>query len=73
MALNAPAPGTLIYRIDLQDSLLYIFESDFDQDTNFNLTDNVTNAELSLLVPAQHAALALIDKHTKKIVAKYGF
>jgi hypothetical protein len=73
MAPNSPPPGTLIYRIDLQDSLLYIFESEFDQDTSFKLTDNATGAELPQRLPAQHAALAVIDKHTKKVVAKYGF
>jgi hypothetical protein len=73
MAPNSPPPGTLIYRIDLQDSLLYVFESEFDHDTSFKLTDEATSAELSLRLPAQHAALAVIDKHTKKVVAKYGF
>ena len=35
--------------------------------------DSVTGAELKFHLPAQHAALALIDKKTKQIVAKYGF
>ncbi len=37
------------------------------------LRDPITAAELQLTLPAQRAALAIIDKHTKQIVAKYGF
>jgi hypothetical protein len=66
-------PGTLIYSIELQDAILYIFESEFSQDQDINLRDEVTGAELKFPLPAQHAALALIDKKTKKIAARYGF
>ncbi len=66
-------PGTLVYPIELQDAMLYVFESEFSQDQDINIRDEVTGAEIRLRLTAQHAALALIDKHTKQIVAKYGF
>lgn len=69
---SAP-PGTLIYPIELQDSVLYILESESDQTADMNLRDVMTGAELKFRLPAQHAALVLIDKKTKQIVAKYGF
>ncbi len=66
-------PGTLIYPTELQDAVLYVFESEFSEDQNINLRDEVTGVEVKFRLPAQHAVLALIDKHTKQIVAKYGF
>ncbi len=70
---NAAPLGTLIYPVELQDATLYICESESDRDVELSLRDSSTDADLKLLLPAQHAALALIDKHTKQIVAKYGF
>ena len=63
----------LIYPIELQDSVLYVMESQEDRDTDITLHDTTTGAELKLPLPAQRAALAIIDKRTKQIVAKYGF
>jgi hypothetical protein len=63
----------LFYPIDLQDSVLYILESEEDRDTDIALNDASTGAQLKVHLPAQRAALAVIDKHTKQIVAKYGF
>lgn len=65
--------GILVFPIELQDAVLYIVESESDQDTDMALRDPLTAAELKLRLPSQHAALALIDKHTKQIVAQYGF
>jgi hypothetical protein len=70
---NAAPKGTLIYPVELQDATLYICESESDSDADLSLHDAVSGADLKLRLPAQHAALALIDKHTKQIVAKYGF
>jgi hypothetical protein len=50
-----------------------VLESESNQDADLEIDDNPTNTDLKLRLPAQRAALALIDKHTKKIVAKYGF
>jgi hypothetical protein len=66
-------PGTLIYPTELQDAILYIFESEFSKDQDINFHDDVTGVEVKFHLPAQHAALALINKHTRQIVAKYGF
>jgi hypothetical protein len=71
-SLPAPA-GILIYALELRSSVLYILESESDQDTDINLKDTVTGTELKFRLPSQRAALAFIDKTTKQIVAKYGF
>ena len=65
--------GVLVYPVELQDSVLYIFESETDQDTEIDLKDAVTGAELRFRLPAERGALALIDKKTKEMVAQYGF
>jgi len=65
--------STLIYPIEFPGAVLYILESETDRDADFTFHDPLSGAELSIHLPAQHAALALIDKHTKQIVAKYGF
>jgi hypothetical protein len=58
---------------DLQDAVLYVFENESVNDAALNLKDAATGVELSLTVPADRAALVIIDKRTKQIVAKYGF
>ncbi len=65
--------GTLILPIDLKDAVLMIMESESDQNADINLREVVTGAQLRFRLMAQRAALALIDKKTKQIVAKYGF
>jgi hypothetical protein len=66
-------PGILISPIELENAMLYVIESEFDKDTDLNLKDAATGAELKVHLPTQRAAMALIDKKTKQIVAKYGF
>ena len=80
LAINEPfvttaaaPPGTLIYSIELRDSVLYILESESDQTADIDLRDALTGAGVKFHLPAQRAALALIDKKTKQIIAKYGF
>jgi len=41
--------------------------------TSIDLRDNLTGARLTLELPAEHAALALIGKREKTVIAKYGF
>ncbi len=65
--------GVLIYPLELQDSILYVLESETDQDTAINLQDSATGGHLEFRLPAQHGALALLDKNSRRIVAKYGF
>ncbi len=63
----------LINPIDLQSAVLYIFENESVRDSSVNFKDAATDTELRFNLSSQRAALALIDKKTKQIVAKYGF
>ncbi len=65
--------GILVYPIELQNTVLYVFESESNQDANLNLKDATTGANVDVHLPNQRAALAIIDKNTKQTVAKYGF
>jgi len=65
--------GVLISSIELQDSVLYVLESENEADATIDLRDDVTGARLTLKLPAQHAALALIGKQAKAVIVKYGF
>jgi len=67
------SPGVLIYATVLEDAVLYVMISDAAEDTKIDLRDKATGARLSLTIPAQHAALAVIGKREKTVVAKYGF
>jgi hypothetical protein len=67
------SPGVLIYPTVLDDAVLYVMVSDAAEDTKIDLRDKFTGARLSLSLPAQHAALAVIGKREKGVVAKYGF
>lgn len=72
--LQSPAPsGVLISATELQDSVLYILESENVDDAAIDLRDALTGARLTLKLPAQHAALALIGKKEKAILSRYGF
>jgi hypothetical protein len=53
--------------------VLYIFTSDSANATNINLRDQATGVPLAFTLPAEHAAIAVIGKKEKKVVAKYGF
>ena len=66
-------PGVLVFPTALADSLLYIFVSDSANDTPIRLQDQATGAALSFSLPAQHAAIALVGRKAKKIIARYGF
>ena len=63
----------LINPINLQNAVLYIFENESDQEDSLNLRDPITGAQFPVRVPAGRAALALIDKTSRQLVAKYGF
>jgi hypothetical protein len=67
------APGVLVYPIILKDSVLYVLVSDRLDDTEINLRDKLTAVQINLVLPGQHAALALIGAREKRILAKYGF
>jgi hypothetical protein len=71
--LSPLPPSVLAYSTELQDSVLYILESESAEDVTIDLRDSLTGARLSLKLPAQHAALALIGKQEKAVIARYGF
>jgi hypothetical protein len=70
---SALSPGVLIYPTVLDDSVMYVMVSDAAEDAKIDLRDKLTGARLSLLLPAQHAAIAVIGKREKGVVTKYGF
>jgi hypothetical protein len=65
--------GVLVYPMVLRDSILYVLVSDDAEDAAINMRDQSTGVSLGLRLPAQHAAIAVISKEQRKIVAKYGF
>jgi hypothetical protein len=66
-------PGVLVFPTVLADSVLYVITSDAATDTQISLRDQTTGAPLAFTLPAEHAAIAVIGKKEKKIIAKYGF
>jgi len=73
---NAQSPlptGVLVYPTVLADAVLYVFVSDSADPAAISLRDQTTGVALSFSLPAEHAAIAVIGKREKKIVAKYGF
>jgi hypothetical protein len=71
--LQQPAPGVLVYPTALQDSVLYVLESESAEPMKINLRDRVTGARLAFTLPSQRAALALVRKSDGAIIARYGF
>jgi len=59
------APGVLVYPTILDDSVMYIMISDSADDSKVDLRDKLTGARLTLQLPAQHAAIAVIGKKEK--------
>jgi hypothetical protein len=71
--LSPAIPGVLIYPMVLQDSVLYVMISDSADDARIDLRDRLTGSRLTLTLSAQHAAMAVVGKREKSVVAKYGF
>jgi hypothetical protein len=67
------SPGVLVFPTVLADSVLYVFVSDSANDAAISLRDQMTGVPLTFSLPAEHAAIAVIGKKEKKVVAKYGF
>jgi hypothetical protein len=67
------SPGVLIYPTVLDDSVLYVMISDGAEDSKIDLRDKTTGVRLTLQMPSQHAAIAVIGKKEKTVVARYGF
>jgi hypothetical protein len=67
------SPGVLVFPTVLEDSVLYVMTSDSAEDSNVDLRDKLTGARLTLPLRAGNAALALIGKKQKAVIARYGF
>jgi hypothetical protein len=67
------APGVLVFPTVLADSVLYIFVSDAATDSAIGLRDQIAGVPITFSLPAEHAAIAVVSKKEKKIVARYGF
>ena len=67
------SPGVLIFPTVLEDSVMYVIISDSVEDANVDFRDKTTGARLALQIGSQHAAIAIIGKKEKAVVAKYGF
>lgn len=65
--------GVLIYPTVLDDSVMYVMISDAAEDAKIDLRDKTTGVRLTLQIPSQHAAIAVIGKKEKTVVARYGF
>ena len=69
----AVANGVLIYPTVLEDSVFYMFASENAAPTQITLRDKLTGAQLSFVLQPERAALALISKDKRTVIAKYGF
>ena len=67
------SPGVLVYPNVLEDSVLYVMISDAAEDAKIDLRDKATGVRLTLQLASQHAAIVVIGKKEKTVVAKYGF
>jgi hypothetical protein len=70
---SGAAPGVLLYPTVLRDAVLYVMVSETDQDSDLDIIDRTTGAELKLRLPAERAAMALLQKSNGTLIAKYGF
>jgi hypothetical protein len=67
------SPGVLVYPTVLGNAVLYVMTSESAESAKIDLRDSTTGVRLTLNLQAQHAAMALIGREEKAVVAKYGF
>lgn len=65
--------GVMVYPVALQDSVLYVMTCESADNAKVDLRDKLTSVRLILELRGQHAAVALIGKQEKAIIAQYGF
>jgi len=70
---SAVPSGVLIYPTVLEDSVLYTFASENAAPVQITLRDKLTGTQLNFVLPPERAALALISKDKRTVIAKYGF
>jgi len=66
-------PGILVYPTVLENSVLYVMTSESADSAKIDFRDKTTGVRLTLTLQAQHAAMALIGRKERAVVAKYGF
>jgi hypothetical protein len=67
------SPGILIYPVSLDDSVMYVLVSDTAGDEQVDFGDGTPGRVPPINLPAGHAAVVLIGKKEKAVIAKYGF
>jgi hypothetical protein len=67
------SPGVLIFPIVLENTVLYIMASESAEDAQINLRDKTTGASLKLKLVGQRAAMAVVSRKSRGVVARYGF
>jgi hypothetical protein len=71
--LGQVSPGVLIFPIVLQGSVLYIMASESMEDSAIDLRDRATGTSVKLKLASQRAAMVVVSKKSRAVVAKYGF
>jgi hypothetical protein len=71
--LSPLSSGVLVFPTVLRDSVLYVIVSDDATPTKVDFRDKLTGVRVQFQLPSQHAAMALIGKQEKAVIAKYGF
>jgi hypothetical protein len=67
------ASGVLVYATVLDDSVMYLMISDTADDSQIDLRDKLTGTRITLPLSAQHAAIAIVSKKERSVVAKLVF
>jgi hypothetical protein len=67
------SPGILIYSVSLDDSVMYVMVSDTAGDEQVDFGDGTPGRVPPINLPAGHAAMVLIGRKEKAVIAKYGF
>jgi hypothetical protein len=67
------SPGIMIYPVSLDDSVMYIIVSDSAENAQVEFRDRSAGAVPPVNLSAGHAAVVLIGKKEKAVIAKYGF
>jgi hypothetical protein len=65
--------GVLVFPTVLADSVLYVIVSDSASDAAISLRDQATGTSITVSLPAEHAAIAVVGKKERRVVARYGF
>jgi hypothetical protein len=53
--------------------VLYVIASESASDAKLDVRDKITGAHIRLSLPGQRAAMALVGKRERAVIARYGF